>query len=65
MTSERMSEHLESALFANACGDALGWITEANQDSDSLWRIVSSDWLTDFADWPVSAGAGGVVAWWV
>lgn len=59
MTSERISEHLESALFANACGDALGWITEANQNPSKLWRIIGSSWLTDFEDWSVSAGAGG------
>jgi len=59
MTSERISEHLESALFANACGDALGWITEANQNPSKLWRIIGSSWLTDFSDWSVSAGAGG------
>ena len=59
MTSERFSEHLESALFAGACGDALGWITEMNQDPSRLWRIIGSSWLTDFADWSKSAGAGG------
>lgn len=59
MASEGLSEHLESALVAAAGGDALGWITEMNQTPSGLWRIIGSSWLTDFADWSKSAGAGG------
>lgn len=65
MTSERMSEHLESALFANACGGCAG----VDYGSESRPRqIVAHHWLqllTDFADWSVSAGAGGGAARWV
>ena len=40
MASEGISEHLESALVAAAGGDALGWITEMNQNPSGLWRLL-------------------------